>query len=328
MKFTIHTAISALLWVLMILPGSLAWTNPIRNPGGSDPFVAYSGGYYYILTTEWSDVEIARSTTVEGLKTATKKVIYSATTSSRCCNVWAPEVHYLGGNWYVYFTAGNGDDLDGQRLHVLSGGASPWDDYTYAGQLTTEWSIDASVIRFNTWGNFLMFSCFHGVSYQSICLQQLGSDYTSLTGSIYVISQPTLSFETSGTPVNEGPVALYYGGVTYIIYSASYCWTPEYCLGQLTWDGSTDPRTAAAWTKRNGCVFSSANGNYGSGHNSFFQSPDGSQTWIAYHATSNSAGACDDSRYTMIQLLGTHSNGSPNFGAPVAWSHVYSEPLS
>lgn len=209
---------------------------------------------------------------------------------------------------------------------TLIGGNTPWDDYTYAGQLTTEWAIDASVLRFNAWGNFLMFSCFHGVPNQSICLQQLGSDYVSLTGPIYVISQPTQSFERHGNPVNEGPVALYFNGETYIIYSASDCWTQYYCLGQLKWDGATDPRNAAAWTKRNGCVFDSANGNYGTGHNSFFLSPDGTQTWNVYHATTNGNGACDDRRYTMVQLMGTHSDGSPNFGEPVDWNHVYSEP--
>lgn len=171
-----------------------------------------------------------------------------------------------------------------------------------------------------------MFSCFHGVPYQSICLQQLGTDYVSLTGDIHVISQPTLDFEKHGTPVNEGPVALYFNGVTYIAYSASYCWTPYYCLGLLTWDGQTNPTSASAWKKHNGCVLSSANGNYGTGHNSFFQSPDTSQTWIAYHATNNSAGACDNSRYTMVQPLGTHSDGSPNFGTSQPFSHVFSEP--
>ncbi|OGE52505.1 hypothetical protein PENARI_c010G10126 [Penicillium arizonense] len=305
---------------------AIAWTNPIRNPGGSDPFVVYTGGYYYLLSTTWSDVEIARATTVAGLETATKKVVYTTTATSHCCNVWAPEVHYLGGKWYIYYTAGESTDLDGQRLHVLTGGATPWDTYTYSGQLTTEWSIDASVLRFNDYGNYLMFSCFHGVTYQSICLQKLGSDYVSLTGSIYVISQPDQSWEKNGTPVNEGPVALYFGGKTYITYSASYCWTANYCLGTLEWDGSTAPTSASAWTKSSKCVFSSANGNYGTGHNSFFTSPDGSQTWIAYHATTTSTGACDDSRYTMIQLLGTHSDGSPNFGTPVAWTHAYSEP--
>lgn len=99
------------------------WTNPIRDPGGSDPFLVYSGdGYYYLLTTTWTDVEISRSTTLAGLKSAPeKKTVFSTTTASMCCNVWSPEVHYLGDVWYIYFTAGDADDLDGQRLHVLKG---------------------------------------------------------------------------------------------------------------------------------------------------------------------------------------------------------------
>lgn len=210
---------------------------------------------------------------------------------------------------------------------MQTGGATPWDTYTYAAQLTTEWSIDASVIRFSDYGNWLMFSCFHGgVPYQSICLQQLSPTYTSLTGSIYVISQPTEAFELNGYPVNEGPVALYFGGKTYISYSASYCWTANYCIGLLTWDGSTDPSQVSAWTKTDECVFSSANGNYGTGHNGWFQSPDGTQTWLVYHATDNSTGACDDSRYTMAQLVGANSDGSPDFGTPVALDQALDEP--
>ncbi|KAK1710833.1 family 43 glycosyl hydrolase [Colletotrichum lupini] len=293
-----------------------AFTNPIRRPGGSDPFLTYSGdGYYYLLSTTWSTVEIARSTTIEGLKTATKKVVYSSADASRCCNVWAPEVHWLGNRWYIYFTAGGSANLDNQRMHVLRGRIGP-----------DEWAIDASVLRTPSLGEYLVFSCFHGATYQSICIQKLNTDYVSTSGSVALISQPTQSWERVSHPVNEGPAALYFGGKTYLAYSASYCWSASYCLGLLTWDGSRAPTDPAAWTKGNGCVLSSGNGHYGTGHNSFFASPKGDQTWIAYHATANSAGACDDSRYTMVQMLGTHSNGSPNFGTPVAFSYAYGEP--
>jgi GH43 family beta-xylosidase len=112
---------AALLSLATVVSFAAAWTNPVRSPGGSDPFVTYSGGYYYIMSTSWSDVEIARSTTVAGLKTATKKVIYTSTVASRSSNVWAPEVHFFNGAWYVYFTAGSSANLDGQRLHVLKG---------------------------------------------------------------------------------------------------------------------------------------------------------------------------------------------------------------
>ncbi|EQB53209.1 hypothetical protein CGLO_07089 [Colletotrichum gloeosporioides Cg-14] len=286
--------------LLGLLPfTATAFTNPIRRPGGSDPFLTYSGdGYYYLLSTTWSTVEIARSTTIDGLKTAAKKVVYSS-----------------GGLLALL-----------QRLGAR-GGTTPWDDYTYVGRIgADEWSIDASVLRTASFGNFLMYSCFHGAAYQSICIQKLNDDNVSTSGSVSLISQPTQSWEKVSHPVNEGPAALYFGGKTYIAYSASYCWSASYCLGLLTWDGKTSPLSTSAWSKGNGCVLSSGNGHYGTGHNSFFQSPKGDQTWIAYHATANSAGACDDSRYTMVQMLGTHSNGSPNFGTPVAFSYVYGEP--
>ena len=80
-----------------------------------------TGGYYYLLTTTWTNISVSRAQTLNGLKTAAKKVVYSTTTGSRCCNVWAPEAHYLNGIWYIYYTAGNSADLNGQRLHVLKG---------------------------------------------------------------------------------------------------------------------------------------------------------------------------------------------------------------
>lgn len=113
-----------LLLLLLLLPShASAWTNPLRNPGGSDPFLTYAGdGYYYLLTTTWTDVAISRAPTLAALKDAPEtRTVFSTTTASLCCNVWAPEVHYLDGTWYLYFTAGEASSLDGQRLHVLKG---------------------------------------------------------------------------------------------------------------------------------------------------------------------------------------------------------------
>nr|UMZ45351.1 hypothetical protein [Paramyrothecium sp.] len=304
-----------------------AYTNPIRNPGGADPFITKSGdGYYYLLTTEWDSVRIARATTIEGLKTASTKVIYQSTASNRCCNVWAPEIQWMGDRWYLYFTAGGSANLDNQKLHVARGGVSAWDDsYTYVGAMSNQWSIDGSVLRFNApWGNHFVYSCFNGLQYQSICIQKLANDNVSLTGAVYVISQPTASWERQQHPVNEGPAPFYMGGKTYLAISASYCWSPGYCLGLLTWNGG-NPVQAGSWAKSGGCVFSSANRHYGTGHNSFFQASNG-QIYNTFHATANANGACDDSRYTMVQPVTTNSNGSPNFGVPAPFSQSFAEP--
>ena len=37
------------------------FTNPIRDENGSDPFMVYNGGNYYLTTTEWTNVQITRA---------------------------------------------------------------------------------------------------------------------------------------------------------------------------------------------------------------------------------------------------------------------------
>jgi GH43 family beta-xylosidase len=163
----------------------------------------------------------------------------------------------------MYYTAGESADLNGQRVHVLKGGSSAWDSFSYLGQLTSNWGIDATVLR-TTSQNYLVFSCFSSNSLQSLCIAPMTS--VSTIGTISVISEPTLSWETVGNPVNEGPAAMYHGGKTYLTYSASDCWTASYQLGLLTWDGVNDITKASSWSKT-GPVFSTANSNYGTGHN-------------------------------------------------------------
>jgi len=43
--------ITILAGVVTLIDSATAFTNPIRNPGGSDPQIVYTGGYYYLLST-------------------------------------------------------------------------------------------------------------------------------------------------------------------------------------------------------------------------------------------------------------------------------------
>ena len=53
------------------------------------------------------------------------------------------------------------------------------------------------------------------------------------------------------------------------------------------------------------------------GHNGFFKSPDGTEDWIVYHATTNANGGCDLNRSTRAQKFTWNADGTPNFGVPV-----------
>jgi GH43 family beta-xylosidase len=106
----------------------------------------------------------------------------------------------------------------------------------------------------------------------------------------HLLSAPTYSWETVGGAVNEGAEVLQHDGKTFIVFSASHCSTPDYKLGILTYNGG-DPLNSSSWTKSSTPVIqrNNAAGVYGPGHNGFFKSPDGTEDWIVYHATTNPA---------------------------------------
>ncbi|EJD01761.1 Arabinanase/levansucrase/invertase [Fomitiporia mediterranea MF3/22] len=293
----------------------VGFTNPLKSTDGSDPFMVHNDGFYYLLTTTWSNVQITGAATISGLKTATPTVVWSDSTASRCCNVWAPELHQIDGIWYIYYTAGVSTNINNQHINVLQGGTNPMDAYSWKSTIIPDvWAIDATVANLaNAW--YIFFSATSPNGLQSLYGAKMANPYT-VTGSYSLISEPTLSWERDGAAVNEGPQVLINGTRAWMTYSASYCWTDGYSLGQLTWTGG-DPLSASSWAKYTaGPVFSSANGDYGPGHNGFFTSPDGSMTYIVYHASATSDVACDGTRRTFAQPVYWHTDGSPNFGDP------------
>lgn len=55
----------------------------------------------------------------------------------------------------------------------------------------------------------------------------------------------------------------------------------------------------------------------GSGHHSFFKSPDGTQDWIAYHGK-NTSTYTYSFRTTRAQKIDWNADGTPNLGSPLA----------
>lgn len=121
MKFL--QSIGTCVLALSSLVSAASFSNPLKQKDGSDPHIAWSGGYYYMMTTTWTNLSITRAKTLGGLKTGETKVVWTDSNPDRCCNMWAPELHYIDGAWYIYYTAGrNGvDNLDLQRPYVLKG---------------------------------------------------------------------------------------------------------------------------------------------------------------------------------------------------------------
>ncbi len=309
-------------------PGTLR--NPLNVDNGADPWLTYYDGNYYLAATTWSSEWVMRkSPTLAGLKTAAPITIYRETDPSRCCNFWAPEFRLFDGHWYFYYTAGSPmGSYDNQRSYVLeSAGMDPMGPYTFKGQLndgSNSWSIDGSIMELDDALYFLSSGFVGGL--QSLMIAPMGSPY-SLSSTRTVIAQPTRPWEQQQGNVNEGPATLQHDGKTFIVYSASACSGPNYKLGMLTYNGG-DPLSMASWDKTPEPVFqrSDANGVFAPGHNGFFKSPDGSEDWIVYHATSSPDMGCDGQRNTRVQKINWNADGTPDFGVPVATSEEIAAP--
>ena len=65
-------------------------------------------------------------------------------------DIWAPEVHFLKGKWYVYFAADSGKNIN-HRLYVLENASNDplQGSWIVKGKLTTpedKWAIDGKCI--------------------------------------------------------------------------------------------------------------------------------------------------------------------------------------
>ncbi|MBE4740712.1 MULTISPECIES: family 43 glycosylhydrolase [Streptomyces] len=327
---TVHTAQSA------AAADGKPYTNPVKSQKGADPWLEYYNGNYYLVTTSFTgELTMRKSPTLAGLSTAPSVQVWSDSTSTRNWNMWAPEIHFFDGKWYLYYSAGPRASAccDDQRTYVLeSAGSDPMGPYTFKNQLAGSnlnpggWLIDVSVLKHDN-KLYLAGSGSVGGSKQSLVIAPLSNPYTLASTTFTVISSPTLSWETQSGEVNEGPEPLYRNGRTFLIYSASACWGPDYKLGQLELTGS-DPLLASSWTKKQTPVFqrNDANGVYAPGHNGFFTSPDGTENWIVYHANDAASDGCDNGRTTRAQKFTWNADGTPNFGSPVALGSTIAGP--
>ena len=306
-------------------PTPTTFTNPLLN-NGPDPWVYQKDGNYYYMATTGGDVTIRKTAKMSELGAAPSYRVWTPqANASNSRDVWAPELHFLDGKWYIYYTAGPGNCCGGQRSWVLENDnpdptkgawtekgrlASPTEDY---------WAIDVTVFE-QGGSRYALWSGQPGPNNdeQRLYISRMSNPWT-LTGPRVQLSRPELSWELNGYPrVNEGPEVLQHNGKTFIIYSASHCSTDDYALGMLTLTG-TDPINANSWTKAQSPVFvkNPANRAYGPGHNGFFKSKDGTQDWIIYHANSNPGQGCGDVRKPRMQQFTWNADGTPNFGTPI-----------
>jgi GH43 family beta-xylosidase len=110
--------------------------NPLL-PSGPDPWITARNGFYYYMNTTGRSLVIRKTKDIAALATAETKTVWRAPeTGPYSRDVWAPELHFVRGKWYIYFAADAGKN-ESHRVWVLENAASDTLDgeWTFKGKV-------------------------------------------------------------------------------------------------------------------------------------------------------------------------------------------------
>ena len=217
--------------------GQDTFHNPLL-PTGPDPWVTSHNGFYYYMNTTGRNLTIWKTRDITDLAHAEKKIVWTPPAEGPYSHdIWAPELHFLDGKWYIYFAADGGGNAS-HRIYVLENKAEDPLDGTWVFKVkvadkTDKWAIDASVFEDRN-KKYLVWSGWAGESdgEQRIYIAHLKNPW-SIDSPRVVLSYPKYSWEQVGdlldrpeiphVNVNEGPEILRHGDDIFLVYSASGC---------------------------------------------------------------------------------------------------------
>lgn len=312
---------------LMATPAS-DFPNPLITQRADPHIVRHADGWYYFTATvpEYDRLELRRARSIPELATAEPRTIWRKhATGAMGAHIWAPELHFIEGKWYIYFAAGEAEKIWDIRIYVLeNASANPLEGgWIERGQLDTGWqsfALDATTfehrgVRYLSWAQ-------HDPAIggnTNLYIAKMAGPVT-LAGPAVLLSKPELPWEVVRFRVNEGSAFIARGDRVFLTYSASGTGA-EYCMGLLTAAADADLLDPKSWTKASGPVFRSSeeNGIYGPGHNQFVTLPDGTDL-LVYHARNykeiSGDPLHDPNRHTRVQVLRWNADGTPDFGVP------------
>lgn len=304
------------------------YTNPLVEQRADPWCYLHTDGYYYFTGSvpAYDCIELRRSKTINGLADCEIKVIWKKHESGLMShNIWAPELHYVNGTWYVYFCAGRAEEHFRLGCFVLEcKGQDPLnDEWIERGQIDTGWE------------NFALdMTTFMNKGKQYVIWAQKPPGENNINSNLYIaecadpctlkteavmITTPEYDWETHKFKVNEGAAVLKHGGKIFVTYSASDTGR-AYCMGMLWADEDSDLLDPASWSKSDKPVFATCdeNSQFGPGHNSF--TTDGDENVLIYHCRSYSEiegdPLYDPNRHARAKTFEFDENGMPVFGVP------------
>lgn len=274
----------------------------------ADPFIARGedGTYYFTASFPaagdelhgYDRIVLRKSRTVSGLSCASEKTVWSAHQEGVMSrHIWAPELHFIGGKWYIFFASATSSDKWDIKPYVLR--------CNEADPFTDNWE-ELGVVE-KTRDDELSFRCFsldmtyfehRGKSYliwaqiegdSSLFLAETTREepWKIITKPI-LLSRPEYDWEKVVYRVNEGAAVLKTKDKVYIFFSASGTGA-EYCIGRLEADADAELMKPESWKKLDRPVLSTEmlEGEAGPGHNCFIEDEEG-ELLLIYHARPSS----------------------------------------
>lgn len=298
----------------------------------ADPYVYrhIDGSFYFTASVpDYDRIVLRHGDTLAGLAGAEEVTVWRKHThGAMSMHIWAPELHWLDGKWYLYFAAGTREDKWKIRPYVLEcANEDPlkgiWkekgkmqcaeeDSFSFRA-----FSLDATVFenggkRYYVWAEKV------GVGKQisNLYIAEMENPHRLKTVQV-LLTTPDYDWERVGFWVNEGPAVLKKNGRIYLTYSASETGI-AYCMGMLTADADADLLDPRSWKKERYPVLASdpAKGIYGPGHNSFTTDEEGNDIMV-YHARTEEKiegnPLYNPNRHAMLMKVGWDGDGKPVF---------------
>lgn len=308
---------------------------PLAEGYGDPVLFHWDGKWYYISTNDNMDdigLYVREADTVRKLfeEGITEHLILARDESRELIQTfWAPEFHVIGGELYILFAVSG--HVWGPQCHFmkLKKGqpiikAESWEDPVRVRKPDGNWLSEDGITLDMTYlktvrGSYLVWSYRKHIGTDldtGSMLYIAAADENEpwkLAGEPVLLSRPLYGWENvAGTINNEGPYAFVKDGKVYLTYSGGSANAYTYALGLLTARETDDLLDVSVWSKRCAPVLSfySVEGEYGPGHNSFYEDEDG-DLMIAYHGET---GLDQHLRCDGIRRVHFRRDGFPEFG--------------
>ena len=307
------------------------YTNPILA-SGADPWIVKHEGWYYYCGGMNGGIGVSRSRNLHQINPLKRvwKAPAKGAWNSTC--IWAPELHYWKGKWYIFYAAGySGPPYIHQRTGVLESVTSDaMGEYIDKGMLFTGdtlgdwehnyWAIDMTLLEhrgrlYAIWSGWETLEATDKTQ-QHLYIARMENPWTMATGRVK-ISSPDRDYEQGVLPLNEGPQVLKHGKDVFIVYSCGQSWLDTYKLSCLRLKSpDADPLNPESWIKSEKPLFEGNEHAYGVGHASFITSPDDKEYYICYHSKKERTPGWG--RNVRLQKFTFDASGMPCFGTPEA----------